>query len=259
VISAWTRFTYDEVASTNDVAAAHARAGGALPAMFVARNQTAGRGQHGRSWVSVPGTGLYASFAVAPNIQPSQVPLIPLAAGLAVMDAVAEQGPAPLALKWPNDLWVASGPLRTAKVGGILVEGAITAEEVEHVVIGIGVNLTRAAREVDVLSASLEELLPGAPPSADALADAIARRLGVRLDALVTSGASAIVPPFEDRIYGAGRRATWTDGRQTLTGTFRGLAADGAALMDTEAGPQHLHHGRFIAFGSDPSPSGAER
>ncbi|MCX6091371.1 MAG: biotin--[acetyl-CoA-carboxylase] ligase [Candidatus Bipolaricaulota bacterium] len=89
----------------------------------VADEQTAGRGRHGRSWLSPTG-GLYVTFIV-PNDG-----LIALRAGLATARAV-EALSIPVRLKWPNDLIVAE-----RKLGGILIE---TARDVA--LVGVGINL----------------------------------------------------------------------------------------------------------------------
>ena len=116
-----------EVGSTNQVIAARAAAGAASGLVVVADHQTAGRGRLDRAWVDVPGRSLLMSVLVdAPRVPT----LVPLAAGLAVADAVGAAGAAPT-LKWPNDVLVDG-----AKCAGILVE-AVGA----RLVVGIGVNV----------------------------------------------------------------------------------------------------------------------
>ncbi|MCX6092457.1 MAG: biotin--[acetyl-CoA-carboxylase] ligase, partial [Candidatus Bipolaricaulota bacterium] len=89
----------------------------------VADEQTAGRGRHGRSWLS-PTSGLYVTFIVPKDR------LIALRAGLAVVRAI-EALSIPVRLKWPNDLIVAE-----RKLGGILIE---TAHDLA--LVGVGINL----------------------------------------------------------------------------------------------------------------------
>ncbi len=86
--------------------------------LVVADAQTAGRGRHGRSWVTAP-RALAASLAFLPSVPPSAWGPLPLAAGLAAREAIASTWSVEVGIKWPNDLVTASG-----KVAGILVEVA---------------------------------------------------------------------------------------------------------------------------------------
>src|SRR5215216_5696293 len=93
---------YPEITSTNDVAASLAEDGAEEGSVVVADAQTAGRGRLGRSWVSPAGAGIYASVILRPDAQVA--PLLTMAAGVAIADAIeAATGLAPH-LKWPNDV-----------------------------------------------------------------------------------------------------------------------------------------------------------
>jgi BirA family transcriptional regulator, biotin operon repressor / biotin---[acetyl-CoA-carboxylase] ligase len=136
-----TRFTdvrrHRSVSSTNDLAATLARAGAPEGVVVVADHQTAGRGRWGRSWTAPPGSSLLVSVVLRPGPDPDALALVPLATGLAAVDACLDVAGFAPGLKWPNDL-VVDG----AKLGGILAElvpppdGAPPA-----VVVGVGVNL----------------------------------------------------------------------------------------------------------------------
>src|SRR5204863_9598302 len=93
--------------STNDDAKQAARDGVSSGAAFIADTQTSGRGRLGRSWHSPPGENLYASFVLRPSFSPHIAPIVTLAAGLAVADAVTPLVPGrALGLKWPNDVFI---------------------------------------------------------------------------------------------------------------------------------------------------------
>jgi BirA family transcriptional regulator, biotin operon repressor / biotin---[acetyl-CoA-carboxylase] ligase len=127
---------YDALASTNAEALALARAGELGPLWIAAREQTAGRGRRGNSWVSPPGN-LYATLLLTDPAPPECAPQLSFVAVLALYDAIAACAPPlreALALKWPNDLLC-----RGAKLAGILIEGERAAEALA-VAIGIGVN-----------------------------------------------------------------------------------------------------------------------
>jgi len=128
--------------STNDDARAWAQSGAPHGAVVIADTQERGRGRHGRAWSSPPGESLALSVVLRPRVAPTALPPIALVAGLAARSAVARRLSAPVAVKWPNDLLLDErGHLR--KLAGVLVEGAIAGMRVDHVVVGIGINVAR--------------------------------------------------------------------------------------------------------------------
>ncbi|MBP9664093.1 MAG: biotin--[acetyl-CoA-carboxylase] ligase, partial [Pyrinomonadaceae bacterium] len=126
---------FDTLGSTNDEAANHARKGADEGLCIIARQQTAGRGRHGRSWASEPDAGLYFSIVLRPKIGREQLGLITLMAGVAVHDTLYELGLSP-DIKWVNDLLV-----NEKKISGILAEAVETPTGLA-VILGIGINLT---------------------------------------------------------------------------------------------------------------------
>ncbi|GGB34131.1 biotin--[acetyl-CoA-carboxylase] ligase [Sphingomonas metalli] len=122
--------TVAETGSTNADLLDAARHGAAEGSWLRAERQTAGRGRHGRDWVSPTGN-LYASTLVRLRRSDPPAPTLALVAGIAVQEAVSVFLPGATRLKWPNDL-LADG----AKLAGILLERADDA-----VVVGIGVNI----------------------------------------------------------------------------------------------------------------------
>jgi BirA family biotin operon repressor/biotin-[acetyl-CoA-carboxylase] ligase len=142
-----------EVGSTNDVAAVLASGDTPEGTLVIADAQTAGRGRMGHSWYSPPGAGLYVSVVLRPprtwlTRAPGLVNLVTLTAGVAVADGLRTASGIDAAIKWPNDIVVgrsgrSSAPGEWRKIAGILAEGAATGGELQHVVLGYGVNLLR--------------------------------------------------------------------------------------------------------------------
>jgi BirA family biotin operon repressor/biotin-[acetyl-CoA-carboxylase] ligase len=127
------------VDSTN-AEAARIAPGLAGPAWILAEAQTAGRGRRGRAWAMPPGN-FAATLVMRPEGGPAEAALRSFTAALALYDAfVAVTGRTePFALKWPNDVLLNGG-----KVAGILLESLGQAGRLEHLAIGIGVNLMAA-------------------------------------------------------------------------------------------------------------------
>ncbi|NRA07123.1 MAG: biotin--[acetyl-CoA-carboxylase] ligase [Myxococcales bacterium] len=129
---------FEEVDSTNRVALDLAREGAPHGTAIIAEGQSAGRGRLGRSFFSPPGTNLYTSIILRPEVSLEAAPAFILAAAVGVADAVAAtlRDPSAVEIKWPNDVL-----LDGLKTSGILVELGAEATRVSHLVLGIGVNL----------------------------------------------------------------------------------------------------------------------
>ena len=103
--------------STNTDALAAARNGAPHGSVYFADEQTAGRGRGDHSWLSAAAQGLYVSVLLRLDLPVYRLPLLPLAAGLAVAEAIRAVSGLAIDLRWPNDLL-----LGERKTGGILAE-----------------------------------------------------------------------------------------------------------------------------------------
>ena len=133
----WTLVALESVGSTNDEGIRLADAGAPEGTVVWAREQSGGRGRRGRNWASSVGN-LYSSTVLRPACAAQRAAELGFVAALAVGDLVPADRT--VRLKWPNDVLVDGG-----KVAGILLESAIgQGGLVDHVVAGIGVNVTFA-------------------------------------------------------------------------------------------------------------------
>ncbi|WP_034345712.1 biotin--[acetyl-CoA-carboxylase] ligase [Deinococcus misasensis] len=119
------------VSSTQDVARQLATEGAPHGTVVLAEKQTRGRGRRGKVWNTPVGAGLYFTIILKPQFAVSELSLLPLMAGVAVREACGVG-----LLKWPNDLITEKG-----KMSGMLLEADVRAEEVHHVLLGIGINV----------------------------------------------------------------------------------------------------------------------
>ena len=137
---------HPQVESTNALALAAAALhanhadGSHEGAVYLADEQTAGRGRQGHSWFSERGTGIYCSFLLRPTMSPADALWLSLIAGVAVQDAVRETIGLKADIRWPNDLLI-----NDRKFAGILTEMTSEATQVQHAVIGIGINVNQQA------------------------------------------------------------------------------------------------------------------
>lgn len=150
---------YEEVGSTNDVALAWLEGGAPDGALVIAGSQTQGRGRLGRTWVTVPEAGLAFTLILRPDAGSPLPPERLTALGtLAVVQALERGYDLNAQIKWPNDVLITG-----RKVCGILVELAWADDRLQGAVLGIGINVGRAAVPPSHLlrypATSLEEAL----------------------------------------------------------------------------------------------------
>lgn len=140
-----------KIGSTNSAAMSAAAEGAPEGSVFVAEEQTAGRGRGSNSWQSPRSTGIYCSVVLRPSLPPSEVLPLSLAAGLAVQSAIRQvDSRATADLKWPNDVLI-----DRKKVCGILTEMNAEATRVRYIVVGIGINVNQASFAKDLPATSL--------------------------------------------------------------------------------------------------------
>jgi len=215
--------------STNDDAKRAAQDGAPSGSAFLAEMQTNGRGRLGRTWHSPARENLYASFLVRPSFDPKRLPLVTLAAGLAVAEAIdGVVTAARVALKWPNDVLVDD-----RKVAGILAEAHLASpgDETDRaarspwIVIGIGINVHTTSLPPEIAQRATSLALAGATTlDRSSLFVEVATRLAVRLDDLGNGDPAAIVAAVSARDALAGRAVT-VDG---VAVTATGIAENGA-------------------------------
>jgi len=234
-----TVLTYDTIDSTNTEALKQARQGAEEGLCIVARQQTAGRGRHGRSWVSEKDTGLYFSIVLRPRIKTEFLPLITLMAGIAVHDTLQELGLKP-DIKWVNDVLV-----NEKKISGILAETAETNEGLA-VIVGIGINLKTSEHQPETAMSIAESVRTARgtgrvrsshidPPvttgGSDTLVTALIKYLTYFYDILNTDPAQIIEEWRSRSTYFSGKLVKAAVHNETITGTTDGLEPNGALRL----------------------------
>ena len=210
---------FPTVSSTSTLALEAAGAGAAEGQVWVADEQTAGRGRGGHTWHSEPGAGLYVSILLRPALALADALHLSLATGLAVQAAVAEMTRHAADLRWPNDLL-----LDEKKFGGILVETAISSPStLRHAVVGIGINVghTSFPPELEALATSLR-LATGTLYAREVLLSGMLRALERELVEL-ENGSSTLLERFT-------RGSTWVKGKAVRLGEQGGYTGVTAGL-----------------------------
>ena len=129
-------YFYSVTDSTNQCARIESENGAPDGSLFIAEEQTAGRGRLGKSWNSAPGTGIWMSLLLRPDVRPEEITQITLLAGLSVCHAINDITGLTVKIKWPNDIVI-----HGKKICGILTEMSAEVDQINCLICGIGVNV----------------------------------------------------------------------------------------------------------------------
>jgi BirA family biotin operon repressor/biotin-[acetyl-CoA-carboxylase] ligase len=222
--------------STNTAAMSAAAEGAAEGSVFLAEEQTAGRGRGAHSWQSVRSAGIYCSVVLRPPVPPSDALVMSLAAGLAVRTAIqtVDSRLTP-DLKWPNDVLIGG-----KKVCGILTEMNAEVTRVRYLVVGIGINVNHASfpKELQAEATSLR-LATGSEWSRVELAAALLKSLDreYRLLSEKRDARRSILRRFaEQSSWISGKPVRVEENGSTLEGTTAGLDERGFLQVSTRDG-----------------------
>jgi BirA family biotin operon repressor/biotin-[acetyl-CoA-carboxylase] ligase len=233
---------YDRLGSTNDEAKRLAEAGAAEWTVVWAREQTAGRGRGGSSFLSPPGN-LYCSAILRPASSAASAAQLGFAAALAVGPAIAARLPPgrQLRYKWPNDVLVDG-----AKVSGILLESSAAQDgTLAWLVAGIGVNVANHPAETAWPATSLAALGAGAVDIEDLLRGIVAA-FQAETTLWLREGFVPIRAAWLAHAYGLGGAVRVRLPRESFSGRFLDLDADGVLLVETAAGPRRISAGEIF-------------
>ena len=240
---------YYKTGSTNSEAMSAAAEDAPEGSVFLAEEQLAGRGRGLHTWHSAQSEGIYCSVVFRPQIPPSDVLLLSLAAGLAVRAAVADVSQTAVDLKWPNDLLCGG-----KKFCGILTEMSAEATRVRYLVVGVGINVNQSKfpAELRPIATSLR-LETGTEWSRVELCAALLKSLDREYRALVEGGAAArasVLRRFEEHSASVRGRSVRVEENGGIEGVTEGLDARGFLQVRTAEGLRTVLSGTVRMIGN---------
>jgi BirA family transcriptional regulator, biotin operon repressor / biotin---[acetyl-CoA-carboxylase] ligase len=158
---------FRETTSTNDLARQAGIGGADEGIVFFAHQQTAGRGTHGREWISQPNEGLWFSILLRSQLPLEQRPFLIQMAAIAAAETVELWSRKPVVIKAPNDLYLDGG-----KLGGFLLE---TSNGWDFQVLGVGINVRSAPQIQGYATAALNQLTECPVPLAELASELLNR------------------------------------------------------------------------------------
>ncbi len=204
----------------------------------VAEMQTAGRGRHGRGWVATPYCNILLSMSWRLRCAPAVTSGLSLAAGIAVVRALADHG-VNAGLKWPNDVvW------HGRKLAGVLIDTRHDARGSVFVVVGVGVNAYIARRDADAISQPWVDLttITGTEVDRNRLVAQLIGRLRATLHTFQQAGFSRFRQEWERLHVFNGRQVSIVDGDAVMTGRVLGIDALGALRLQDDNGRVKMFH-----------------
>lgn len=219
---------FDSIGSTNDEALAWAADGARDFSLVVADEQTHGRGRLDRKWFTPKGSAIAMSLILRPttSMRPHLSRTVGLAA-LSLADTSLKLGLAPQ-IKWPNDILV-----NGKKIAGILIESVWSGDDVDSLVIGMGMNVfspaTPPASQLQFPASSLQDEMRQTPPEREQILHHILNTFGTWRERIATD---TVITAWEEKLAFRGESVqVSTGGGDPIFGTLDGLASDGSLIL----------------------------
>ena len=222
---------FDTIDSTNTKAQELAEKGYPSGTLVVADKQESGKGRRGRSWVSPSGTGIFMTLMIKPDINPNNASMLTLVAALAVAKAITSVTGEEALIKWPNDIVVNS-----KKVCGILTEMNAQFDYINHIVVGIGINVYNESfpEEISQMASSLMIEAGGKRfHRAQIIAETMSYFEQYYDTFLKTQDLSALVREYDELLVNRNKSVRVLDPKEPFDGKAMGITPKGELIVDT--------------------------
>lgn len=238
---------YDVIGSTNTTAMQMAEEGAPHGTLVVADRQDHGKGRRGRSWELPAGVSIAMSILLRPReLQPENAPMLTLVSALAVVRAIEEQAGIRSAIKWPNDIIIDG-----KKVCGILTEMSTQIDYINHIVVGIGINVhnERFAEELSDRATSLY-LVSGKHFSRAALVESVCEHFERYYQIFMeTQDLSDLQEEYNSYLINRDRPVRILDPHGVYEGRSCGITEHGELLVETPEGLRKVDSGEVSVRG----------
>ncbi|WP_112181165.1 biotin--[acetyl-CoA-carboxylase] ligase [Paraliobacillus zengyii] len=222
----------EKMPSTQTKANKLAQDGYAHGTVVIADRQESGRGRMNRSWFSNNDLGAWLSIILRPDVPPLQAPQFTLVAATVLAELIEEEVGVTPTIKWPNDILI-----HGKKVAGILTEMQAEQDNINHIVIGIGLNVNQTAdsfeEEISQFATSLKIEVEKTLKKQE-LIQALLQRFEEAYDRYLLMGFSETKSKWESFGYKINKEIVYKAGNVEKQGIIRGISADGALRIENE-------------------------
>jgi len=215
--------------------------------IIIAERQTAGRGRLERKWTSPKG-GIWFSVIIHPKFDISTSTLVPIAGAVALSKSIKSILNIDVSVKWPNDI-----TMDGKKVAGMLVDASIQANNIDYLILGIGINFDIDSKKLEKRLSkssnfygvnSLRKKDDDTPPKS--LLKEFLVQFEKILSQLNKGEKSKIVKEWMKRTENLNKKIIINTSEGKVSGTFQGIDIDGALKLKTNNGMKKIFVGDVI-------------
>ena len=238
---------FESIDSTNEEAKRRGEAGAPDGSVYVADNQTSGKGRRGRTWISPAGEDIFFTILLRPELPLSSVSMITLVAASAVSGAIDKVTGLDSKIKWPNDI-----VLNRKKVCGILTEMNMEIDSVAYVVVGIGINVNRMEFREDIadMATSLKKESGHTVERAALLSEILSAFFRDYKLFLEEQNLSSFLEYYNQKLINAGREVRLIKKGEEVIRTAIGINDRGELIVrDDEGNTEHIFSGEVSVRG----------
>jgi BirA family biotin operon repressor/biotin-[acetyl-CoA-carboxylase] ligase len=206
---------------------------GRKPCIAIAEMQSDGRGRRGRQWLSPFAKNIICTVGLPKSIEGCNPGLLSIVTGLALVDALAKSAIDGVELKWPNDLYY-----QTRKLGGILIESKMIADQAYFFAIGFGINVMMDTEDLSTIPQPVTsiDLIADNPISRDRILTEAIRHVVKAINDFDRSSVSEIVDRFQanDAFKNQAIRVKYGD--ELIDGLNLGINSEGQLKLQSGQG-----------------------
>ncbi|MCU0327192.1 MAG: biotin--[acetyl-CoA-carboxylase] ligase [Spirosomaceae bacterium] len=195
--------------------------------IVITSNQTAGRGQRGNSWETIPGQNITASFILKPKfLTATEQFKLNIAVSLGVHEFLEKYLPNDLKVKWPNDIYVAN-----RKLGGILIENSLSGSRIGCSIVGIGLNINQLGF-AEPKAISLRMAAPNDEYDIEKLVEELAQSLEKNYLELKAGFANRQKERYLRILFRYQEKHFFEQGNERFSGQIMGVADSGCLIVE---------------------------
>ncbi|MDF2606418.1 MAG: birA [Bacillales bacterium] len=230
-------FFHQVVTSTQKIATEMAMSGAAEGTVIVAEEQTEGRGRLQRKWHTPSGNSVAMSIIIRPRILLSSTPHFTLLVAVSIVKAIKDISTLNPKIKWPNDILI-----NGKKSVGILTELNAEADQINFLIVGIGINVNQLIddlpKEIQNIATSLA-IEAGKKFRRAELIRSILTNLEYFYEKYIREGFTSIKDIWEKESCTIGENIIAKTSLETIEGKAIGITNDGILLLEDKEGKIH--------------------
>lgn len=238
-------YRYDCIGTTNDQARMLAENGAPDGSLVIAETQDRGKGRRGRGFFAPPGSGIWMSLILKPEIPPVEASMITLLGAMAVLDMLESYGLSG-GIKWPNDL-VAD----KKKITGILTEMSAGPDQINYIVLGIGINVNMKDFPEELRANAISmAMISGKTYHRAEVIQRVMKSLEKYYRMFLDSGNLAFMKEkYNERLVHMNKEISVHEIRRVWKGVSRGINDIGELIVSTDAGDTIVRSGEVSIRG----------